>query len=91
MKHAIGFAIAVALALGAGAPTAAQAPHTTDDAVLQWNEIAVVTIGAQPPFPSTRVMKAFFPVGAITLDPQRDTSLAFIPTNSGGGKCNRQC
>lgn len=27
---------------------------TSDDVVLQWNEIAVNTIGAQPPFPSTR-------------------------------------
>jgi len=27
---------------------------TSDDVVLQWNEIAVTTIGAQPPFPSTR-------------------------------------
>ena len=29
---------------------------TSDDVVLQWNEIAVNTIGAQPPFPSTRFM-----------------------------------
>lgn len=29
---------------------------TSDDVVLQWNEIAVATIGAQPPFPSTRFM-----------------------------------
>jgi hypothetical protein len=28
----------------------------SDDVVLQWNEIAVTTIGAQPPFPSTRFM-----------------------------------
>jgi len=29
---------------------------SSDDVVLQWNEIAVTTIGAQPPFPSTRFM-----------------------------------
>lgn len=29
---------------------------TSDDVVVQWNEIAVATIGAQPPFPSTRFM-----------------------------------
>ena len=29
---------------------------TSDNVVLQWNEIAVNTIGAQPPFPSTRFM-----------------------------------
>ena len=29
---------------------------TSDNVVLQWNEIAVATIGAQPPFPSTRFM-----------------------------------
>jgi hypothetical protein len=28
----------------------------SDDVVLQWNEIAVATVGAQPPFPSTRFM-----------------------------------
>jgi len=28
----------------------------SDDVVVQWNEIAVTTIGAQPPFPSTRFM-----------------------------------
>ena len=28
----------------------------SDNVVLQWNEIAVTTIGAQPPFPSTRYM-----------------------------------
>jgi hypothetical protein len=60
MRHAIGFAIAAALALGttgdATQVTAAQAAKTSDDVVLQWNEIAVATIGAQPPFPSTRFM-----------------------------------
>lgn len=30
--------------------------HVSDDLVLEWNEIAVTTIGAQPPFPSTRFM-----------------------------------
>lgn len=29
---------------------------TSDAVVLQWNEIAINTIGAQPPFPSTRFM-----------------------------------
>lgn len=29
---------------------------TSDAKVLEWNEIAVATIGAQPPFPSTRFM-----------------------------------
>jgi hypothetical protein len=103
---------------------AAQAAQTSDDIVLQWNEVAVTTIGAQPPFPSTRfmatvqlavfeavnaisgkyepylgtitapagasteaaaitaahgVLKAFFPAAAVTLDQQRDASLALIP------------
>jgi len=71
MRHAFGFAIAAALALGAGAATAAQAGHTSDDVVLQWNDIAVATIGAQPPFPSTRFMATvqlavFEAVNAIT-------------------------
>ena len=109
MRHAIGFAIGVALALGAaggaihvtelqaqrailvppagvgtGLPGEAepisavyeergvpQAPETSDDVVLQWNEIAVATIGAQPPFPSTRFMATvalavFEAVNAIT-------------------------
>ncbi|MDQ3421100.1 MAG: vanadium-dependent haloperoxidase [Acidobacteriota bacterium] len=124
MRHAFGFAIAAALALGAGAATAAQAGQTSDDVVLQWNDIAVTTIGAQPPFPSTRfmatvqlavfeavnaitgkyepylatitappgasteaaaitaahgVLRAFFSAAAITLDQQRDASLALIP------------
>jgi hypothetical protein len=35
---------------------AAQPAQTSDDVVLQWNEIAVTTIGTQPPFPSTRFM-----------------------------------
>lgn len=30
--------------------------QTSDDVVVQWNEIAVAAIGAQPPFPSTRSM-----------------------------------
>ena len=34
----------------------AQAAQTSDDIVLGWNEIAVVTIGSQPPFASTRFM-----------------------------------
>lgn len=71
MRHAIGFAIAAALALGAGAATAGQGAETSDDVVLQWNEIAVTTIGAQPPFPSTRFMATiqlavFEAVNAIT-------------------------
>jgi hypothetical protein len=32
------------------------AARTSDYVVLEWNEIAVNTIGAQPPFPSTRFM-----------------------------------
>ncbi len=46
----------------------------TDDAiVLQWNEIAVATIGAQPPFPASRFMATvqvavFEAVNAITGD-----------------------
>src|SRR5262249_25488593 len=33
-------------------------PHfvSSDDIVLQWNEIAVTTIGGHPPSPSTRFM-----------------------------------
>ena len=47
--------------------------HTSDAIVLQWNEIAVTTIGAQPPFPSTRYMATvqvavFEAVNAITGD-----------------------
>lgn len=45
--------------------------NTSDAVVLQWNEIAVATIGAQPPFPSTRFMATvqvavFEAVNAIT-------------------------
>lgn len=45
--------------------------RTEDDVVLEWNEIAVATIGAQPPFPSTRFMAmvelaVFEAVNAIT-------------------------
>jgi hypothetical protein len=44
---------------------------TSDSVVLEWNEIAVATIGAQPPFPSTRYMATvqvavFEAVNAIT-------------------------
>lgn len=72
MRQAIGFAIATALAAGTaathvtdrqayGSPglterSPGQTAQTSDDAVLQWNEIAVTTIGTQPPFPSTRAM-----------------------------------
>jgi hypothetical protein len=49
---------AVIQALAVGATGATQAAQTSDDVVLQWNEIAVTTIGAQPPFPSTRFMAA---------------------------------
>ena len=66
MKHAITLSIAVALALGvtAGASHAPElkpggsvpAAQTSDDVVVQWNEIAVTSIGAQPPFPSGRFM-----------------------------------
>jgi len=50
----------------------AQGP-TSDAIVLKWNEIAVTTIGAQPPFPSTRYMATvqvavFEAVNAITGD-----------------------
>ena len=50
----------------------AQGP-TSDAIVLQWNEVAVTTIGAQPPFPSTRYMATvqvavFEAVNAITGD-----------------------
>jgi hypothetical protein len=100
----------------------------SDYAVLEWNEIAVNTIGAQAPFPSTRfmatvqlavfeavnaisgkyepylgtiaasagasteaaaiaaahgVLKAFFPSAAVTLDQQRDASLASIADGQG--------
>jgi hypothetical protein len=100
------------------------AVQTSDYVVLEWNEIAVNTIGAQPPFPATRfmatvqlavfeavnaisnkyepylgsvsgsagasteaaaitaahgVLAAFFPSAAVTLDQQRDASMASIP------------
>lgn len=47
--------------------------NTRDAIVLQWNEIAVATIGAEPPFPSARLMAtvqvaAFEAVNAITRD-----------------------
>jgi hypothetical protein len=46
---------------------------TSDAIVLQWNEIAVATIGAQPPFPASRFMATvqvavFEAVNAITGD-----------------------
>jgi hypothetical protein len=101
--------------------------RTSDYVVLEWNEIAVNTIGSQPPFPSSRfmamvhlavfdavnsisgkyepylgaipvsggasteaaavtaahgVLKALFPAAAVTLDQQRDASLATIPDGS---------
>ena len=101
---------------------------TSDYVVLEWNEIAVNTVGTQPPFPSTRfmatvqlavfeavnaisgkyepylgtiaasagasteaaaitaahgVLKAFFPSAAVSLDQQRDASLASIPDGQG--------
>ena len=107
---------------------ARHAVQTSDYVVLEWNEIAVSTIGAQPPFPSTRfmatvqlavfeavnaisgkyepylgtitgsagasteaaaiaaahgVLKAFFPSAAVTLDQQRDASLASILDGQG--------
>ena len=48
-------------------------PFTSDAIVLQWNEIAVTTIGAQPPFPASRFMATvqvavFEAVNAITGD-----------------------
>jgi len=53
--------------------TASPSSITSDAIVLQWNEIAVTTIGAQPPFPSTRYMATvqvavFEAVNAITGD-----------------------
>jgi hypothetical protein len=105
-----------------------RAVQSRDYVVLEWNEIAVNTIGAQPPFPSTRfmatvqlavfeavnaisskyepylgsvtgsagaskeaaavtaahgVLVAFFPSAAVTLDQQRDASLASIPDGQG--------
>lgn len=66
MRQITAFAIALTLALAAP-----QANGTSDDAVLQWNEIAITTIGAQPPFPSSRAMATvslavFEAVNAIT-------------------------
>ncbi len=57
---------------GSKGPAGAQG-FTSDAIVLQWNEIAVTTIGAQPPFPSTRYMATvqvavFEAVNAITGD-----------------------
>ena len=51
--------------------TTAPSLVTGDAVILQWNEIAVATIGAQPPFPSTRFMATvqvavFEAVNAIT-------------------------
>jgi hypothetical protein len=86
MKHAMRVAIAAAFAVGvSGGATrvtalqenaihergASQGTPTPDDVVLEWNEIAVATIGAQPPFPSTRFMamvelSVFEAVNAIT-------------------------
>jgi hypothetical protein len=55
----------------------------TSDVALEWNEIAVDTIGAQPPFPSTRFMATvqlavFEAVNAITrkYEPYRGTIAA---------------
>lgn len=55
MRHSVSLAITVALALGT-VGGGAQAAQTSDRVVLQWNEIAVSTIGAQPPFPASRAM-----------------------------------
>lgn len=70
MRHAIGFAIAVAFAFGASGSSLPGDAQTSDDVVLAWNEIAVATIAA-PPFPSTRFMATvelavFEAVNAIT-------------------------
>jgi len=35
---------------------AVSSDHVSDAVILQWNQIAVTTIGAKPPFPSTRFM-----------------------------------
>ena len=53
-------------------PAGAQEP-TSDAVVLEWNEIAVATVGAQPPFPAARFMATvqlavFEAVNAITGD-----------------------
>lgn len=73
MRHAIGFVITAALAVGPPAATlvATLQTETSDDVVVRWNEIAVTTIGTQPPFPSTRFMATvqlavFEAVNAIT-------------------------
>ena len=72
MRHAIGFTIVAALAASSiYAQGRAQEVQTRDDVVLQWNEIAITTIGAQPPFPSGRFMATvqlavFEAVNAIT-------------------------
>jgi len=61
------FAACSVTAFGATDATAA----TSDAVVLEWNEIAVETVGATPPFPSTRAMATvqvavFEAVNAIT-------------------------
>jgi hypothetical protein len=58
---------------GRGLTPHVEAAYTSDAVVLRWNEIAVATIGAQPPFPSTRFMATvqlavFEAVNAITGD-----------------------
>lgn len=55
-RYAVAFAIASTVAVETAAAGSTHAPRTSDDVVLQWNEIAVATIGAQPSFPSTRFM-----------------------------------
>ena len=62
--------IATACVAACGVETDATAA-SNDAIVLQWNEIAVETVGATPPFPSTRAMAAvqvavFEAVNAIT-------------------------
>lgn len=61
----------LALAENAGSDPARRAAAKPDTIVLHWNEIAVQTIGATPPFPSTRAMAivqvaVFEAVNAIT-------------------------
>lgn len=66
------------LLIGCGAPNrevgrVGAAPSRGDAVVLEWNAIAVDTLGAQPPFPATRLMAivqlaVFEAVNAITRE-----------------------
>ena len=55
---------------------------TSDDVVLQWTQIAVNTIGAQPPFPSTRFMATVQVMSRQSMRSAASTSRISEPSRS---------